>query len=150
VSHEVGQDAPMMTKPTTPSRDATCSCGALHLTARGNPVRIGLCHCTECQRRTGSVFGIQAWFDKDGITINRGEPKIYVRTTDSGNRIDFRFCGTCGTTLWWTAEQRPDWIGVAAGTFTDATLPAPGFSSFERHRHAWTTNISDLPLVHHH
>ena len=79
----------------------------------------------------------------------QGVPKIYVRTADSGRKIDFRFCPDCGTTLWWTSEQRPDWIGVAAGAFVDKTLPAPGFSSFERHRPAWTTHIDTLPLEHH-
>lgn len=110
---------------------------------------MGLCHCIDCQRRTGSVFGIQAWFPKDNVTVTRGTPKLFRRIAESGRQIDSRFCGDCGTTLWWTAEQRPDWIGVAAGTFADKTLPPPGFSSFERHRPDWTTNIGALPVVHH-
>jgi hypothetical protein len=133
----------------TITREAICACGAMHLTARGDPVRMGLCHCADCQRRTGSVFGIQAWFPKGAVTVTRGAPKIYVRTADSGRTIDFRFCPECGTTLWWTSEQRPDLIGVAAGTFVDKTLPAPGFSSFERHRPAWTRHLDALAMEHH-
>ena len=131
------------------SRTASCSCGALKVTARGEPVRVGMCHCFDCQQRTGSVFGIQAWFPRESVTFTSGTPKIYVRTAESGRKIEFRFCPECGTTVWWEAEQRPELIGIAAGTFADTSLPLPGFSSFERHRHAWTTHAGALALVHH-
>ena len=55
----------------------------------------------------------------------------------------------CGTTMWWEAEQRPELIGIPAGTFADTSLPPPGFSSFERHRHAWTAHAGGLALMHH-
>ena len=42
------------------TRDASCSCGQLHLTCEGEPVRISVCHCLACQQRTGSAFGVQA------------------------------------------------------------------------------------------
>ncbi len=44
------------------TREAHCSCGQLRLTCEGEPVRISICHCLECQRRTGSVFGTQRAF----------------------------------------------------------------------------------------
>ena len=133
----------------TTTREATCACGSMHLVASGEPVRMGLCYCTDCQRRTGSIFGLQAWFPKANVTVTRGSPKIYMRTAESGRTIDFRFCPECGTTLWWTAEQRPDWIGIAAGAFADKSIPAPGFSSFERHRPEWTRHLDALDVVHH-
>jgi hypothetical protein len=131
------------------ARVACCSCGALQLRARGVPLRVGMCHCVDCQRRTGSVFGIQAWFPRESVAFLAGTPKVYVRTADSGRTIQFHFCSDCGTTVWWEAEQRPGLIGIAAGTFADATLPAPGFSSYERHRHSWTAHADALPLEHH-
>ncbi|MCZ6616567.1 MAG: aldehyde-activating protein, partial [Gammaproteobacteria bacterium] len=47
------------------TRRAACSCGNLRLTARGDPIRVSVCHCHACQRRTGSVFGVQARFSND-------------------------------------------------------------------------------------
>jgi hypothetical protein len=51
------------------TRDAVCSCGQLHLTAEGDPIRISMCHCLACQRRTGSAFGIQARFTSNQVRI---------------------------------------------------------------------------------
>jgi len=44
----------------TTKRQAACSCGKLSAAAEGDPIRISICHCHACQRRTGSVFGAQA------------------------------------------------------------------------------------------
>jgi hypothetical protein len=50
------------------TRRATCSCGQLHLTIEGEPSRIAMCHCLECQRRTGAVISNQARF---AVTFDR-------------------------------------------------------------------------------
>jgi hypothetical protein len=50
-------------------RIATCSCEQLKVTCTGEPVRISMCHCLACQRRTGSVFGVQARFPSDNVQI---------------------------------------------------------------------------------
>jgi len=47
------------------TRRASCNCGKLQIVCEGEPVRTGICHCLECQRRTGSVFGSQAFFKRD-------------------------------------------------------------------------------------
>ena len=63
--------------------DATCSCGQLRLTAEGEPVRISICHCLACQRRTGSAFGIQARFPAERVHVE-GRSSEYVRLSDDG------------------------------------------------------------------
>ena len=50
-----------------------------------------MCHCLDCQRRTGSAFGAQARFRKEQVRIE-GEAKDFVRTADGGNKLAFRFC----------------------------------------------------------
>jgi hypothetical protein len=50
-------------------REASCSCGQLRLTVEGDPIRLSMCHCLACQRRTGSAFGIQARFPADRVRI---------------------------------------------------------------------------------
>ena len=44
------------------TRRASCTCGQLHLETTGEPVRVSVCHCLDCQRRTGSAFAAQARF----------------------------------------------------------------------------------------
>jgi len=72
------------------TRIATCSCGQLSVTCEGEPVRISMCHCLECQKRTGSTFGAQARWPREKVTIS-GSSTQYVRVGDSGNKVTFIF-----------------------------------------------------------
>jgi hypothetical protein len=117
-------------------RQAVCSCGQLQLTARGDPVRISVCHCLACQRRTGSVFGAQARFAQDAVTIE-GNAREYVRVADSGNRVIFRFCPDCGATVYYALDAVPGFIAVPIGAFADPQFPAPRISIYEERRHEW-------------
>jgi hypothetical protein len=58
-------------------RIARCCCGSLRVEATGEPL-IGLCHCTECQRRTGSAFAVVALFPKEQVRTE-GLSKVYAR-----------------------------------------------------------------------
>ena len=119
------------------TRRAACSCGQLNLTCVGEPVRVGLCNCIECQRRTGSVFGNAARFERQQITSISGNSTRYKRTSDSGNSVTFRFCPICGSTVYWELEGFPGLIAVAVGSFADPAFPAPERTIWERTRHRW-------------
>ena len=118
-------------------RHAACSCGNLTLDAEGEPVRISMCHCFACQRRTGSTFGAQARFLRDKVRI-AGSSTVYTRVADSGNSIAFHFCPTCGSTVYYLLDGMPDMIAVAMGAFADPSFPAPKVSVYEARRHTWT------------
>jgi hypothetical protein len=118
-------------------RIASCQCGQLALTARGEPVRVSICHCQACQRRSGSAFTWQARFPADQVEI-RGEAREFVRHADEGGEERrFAFCPDCGTTVYYRSAGMQELVAVAVGTFADAAFPAPGFSVWERRRHAW-------------
>ena len=74
-----------------PTRHAACSCGQLQLTIEGEPSRISMCHCLECQRRTGAVISNQARFQVDQVTF-AGKTTAWTRTAESGNILTFHFC----------------------------------------------------------
>jgi hypothetical protein len=119
------------------TRRAACSCGQLQLTCEGDPVRVSMCHCLECQRRTGGIFGNQARFEVQQIKQISGSSTTFVRRADSGGLVTFRFCPVCGSTVYWEAESFPGLIAVAIGAFADPGFPAPNHSVFERRRHHW-------------
>jgi hypothetical protein len=125
------------------TRNAACSCGQLHLTAEGEPIRISICHCLACQRRTGSAFGAQARFPRDKVVIE-GRSTRYERTGDSGNRATFHFCPDCGATVHYELEGLPDAIAVPLGAFADPTFPAPRVSVYEARRHPWAGIPQDI------
>ena len=53
-----------------PTRFASCSCGELSAQVQGDPVRVSICHCLACQRRTGGPFGQQARFLRGQVTVS--------------------------------------------------------------------------------
>jgi len=78
------------------------------------------CHSGECQRRTGTPFGVGAYFERRQVRIE-GPSTVYARDGQDGRKLRMHFCPTCGTNLFWKLDLRPDQIGVAVGGFL--TLP---------------------------
>ena len=120
------------------TRIARCCCGSLRAEAAGEPAVVLACHCTECQRRTGSPFGVGTYFPKEQVRTE-GPSKVYERSSDSGRKIEFHFCPDCGSTVFWSAEAFPDLIGIAPGAFADPSMPSPTRSVWETTRHPWVT-----------
>ena len=118
------------------TRHAACSCGQLSLTADGEPVRISMCHCLACQRRTGSAFGMQARFPRDRVRIE-GRSTEFVRISDHGEARSFHFCPDCGSTVYYGTD--PELIAVPIGAFADPSFPAPRVSVWESRRHPWVS-----------
>ena len=124
-------------------REAACSCGQLSLAVAGDPIRVSVCHCLACQRRTGSVFGAQARFSADQATIS-GRSTEYVRTGDSGTRVRFHFCPDCGSTVYYRFGEGDAMIAIPVGAFADPSFPAPVFSVYEERQHAWVRVPDDV------
>jgi hypothetical protein len=118
------------------TRIAHCCRGSLRAEATGEPTFVGACHCLECQRRTGSPFGVGAYFPKEQVRTE-GPNKVYVRGSDSGRKIELHFCPDCGSTVFWRAAYVPDLIGTAFGAFADPSMPGPTVSVWETTRHRW-------------
>jgi hypothetical protein len=120
------------------TRHASCSCGQLTVAVEGEPVRLSMCHCLECQKRTGSTFGVQARFPRSAVTIS-GQSTSYSRKGDSGGTATMHFCPTCGSTVYWEPQGIPDLVYVAVGAFADPDFPAPTVSVYGERKHAWIT-----------
>lgn len=128
-------------------RVASCSCGQLRLTCSGEPVRVSICHCLECQKRTGSVFASQARFANADVAIE-GRSTQWARVGDSGGSATFHFCPVCGSTVYWEATGIPGFVSVAVGMFADPGFPPPHVSVYDGRQHPWTLALEQLPLEH--
>lgn len=117
-------------------RFASCSCGKLTVTTRGEPTRISICHCLACQKRTGSVFGVQARFPADMVVVE-GQSREYLRTGDEGTTARFHFCPDCGATVFYRMDAVPDMVAIPVGAFADPQFPQPRVSVYEDRKHAW-------------
>lgn len=126
-----------------PMRTASCSCGQLSVTTSAEPVRVSVCHCLACQRRTGSVFGAQARFPAASVTI-RGNSTQFVRVGDAGSRALFHFCPTCGATVYYAIEGSGEHIAIPVGAFGEPSFPVPTVSVYEERMHSWVHMPEDI------
>src|SRR2546421_4952895 len=100
--------------------EGSCLCGAVRYQTEGRPLRTSACHCSSCQRRTGSAFGLGAYFKAEQVRIVRGELRTYEHHSDeSGRWLRFQFCPKCGTQVTWTSEGLAGMRAVGLGTFDD-------------------------------
>lgn len=137
-------ESPTQTTSSMKTRTASCSCGQLSVTTRGEPWRVSICHCLACQRRTGSVFGAQARFPRDAVEI-KGESRQWVRVSDDGSKVTFNFCPTCGSTVHYAVEgYDEESIAIAVGSFAEPDFPAPTFSVYEERMHRWVNLPSGM------
>ena len=114
-------------------RKAICCCGASSIQVTGEPSLNGVCHCDNCKRRTGSVFGWQAYFQDTQIVAIDGEFSQHrIR-----NEQERSFCTRCGTTLFWKSAFMPEQTGIAAGAFIDPPLPDPRVEAMVHRRVEW-------------
>nr|WP_202803233.1 GFA family protein [Nitratireductor pacificus] len=122
------------------TRTASCACDRLSAVCSGEPRKVSLCHCQACQKRTGSTYGIAAFFRQDDVRT-LGESRIYTRPSESGFPVAFHFCPECGSTVFWYPQRLPELIAVAVGAFADPSFPKPVQAVHAEHRHTWVPDI---------
>ncbi|HTK72780.1 MAG TPA: GFA family protein [Croceibacterium sp.] len=116
---------------------ASCQCGKLTATvADGAQAVTVMCHCRDCQRRTGSPFGTIAYFPREAVAIT-GSPREYSRAGDSGQTLTRGFCPECGSAVYVKASRMPDITGVPVGALNDPSFPMPTRSVYEESKHDW-------------
>ena len=101
-----------------------CLCGAVRYSASGDPAFVGVCHCTDCQKFTGSAFAAVVGVPKPAVSV-QGEMASYTKPGDSGQPIHRRFCPKCGSSVLDEADALPNIVMIAAGTLDDPGWVAP-------------------------
>ena len=128
------------------TRHAACSCGQLHLTIEGESVRISMCHCLACQRRTGAVFSNQASFRREQVTFT-GKATTWNRTAESASVVTFNFCPTCGSTVYWENESFPGRVIVAIGKTAKVSLRVSQAHAIRVHAEGPRRHLDNLGVV---
>lgn len=144
----------MRDKPVTNPEihEGGCVCGAIRFKAHGEPLRVTVCHCLWCQRRTGTAFGTEVVYPEDRVELTGETLATYRHVSDtSGRWLDVNFCIQCGSNLGFTLEavqgirtlpagafDAPDWISPQTQTFRQV---------FTRSRRDWP-DVSPLVETH--
>lgn len=122
-------------------RGASCRCGQLRAAVTGEPVRVSVCHCLNCKKRSGSAFAVQARWPKANVRID-GNSKTFVKVADSGNCATFHFCPDCGSDVYYEIEAKDDprfneLVAIPVGVFDEPWFAQPAFSVWESRKHDW-------------
>lgn len=123
--------------------DGGCHCGKLTYEADVDPEKVGLCHCTDCQTLTGSAFSAFVPVPKEAFRL-RGEPRLYVKTAESGNRRAQAFCFECGTRLYASAEHDPQVFNLRIGTARQRAALVPKNQLWCRSALPWVMHLSTV------
>ena len=123
-------------------RTATCACAKLTATATatGDPVRVSICHCDGCKRRSGSGFALTTTWAEDQVRV-AGETRQWTRIGENGGEFRGEFCPTCGATVAYRIDARPGMVSIPVGAFADAAFPAPHVEVFAEKAHSWIGKI---------
>ena len=127
--------------------DGGCHCGGITYRAQIDPENVRICHCTDCQRLSGTAFRISVGTPEENFTLLSGAPKTYVKTGESGARRAQVFCPDCGSQIYATAADGdgPRVFNLRTGTIDQRDELKPRSQIWKRSAQAWLGEIDSLP-----
>jgi hypothetical protein len=106
-----------------------CLCGKVRYSANAEPAFIGVCHCTDCQKFTGSAFSVVVALPKDALSV-QGKVSTFSKPGDSGQPTQRRFCPECGSPVVEEVAVMPGIMMIGAGTLDDPSWVKPAMQIF--------------------
>jgi hypothetical protein len=125
--------------------DGGCHCGKIRFEAEVDPETTSICHCTDCQTLSGSAYRSNVRTTTGGFRLLSGQPKIYIKTAESGTKRAHAFCPDCGTPIYATAVTDPQIYGLRVGTLRQRSELKPRSMGWCRSMQGWVTDLSRLP-----
>jgi hypothetical protein len=124
--------------------DGACHCGNVAFEAEVDPETVRICHCTDCQTMSGSLFRANIQAAGETFRLVRGSPKIYIKTADSGAKRAQAFCPECGTGLYATSPTNPTSYGLRVGTIAQRAMFRPARQIWCQSELPWTAEVGGL------
>jgi hypothetical protein len=123
--------------------DGSCYCGFIQYEGDADPEKTAICHCTDCQKLSGSAFRTVVPVASDTFRMTAGEPTIYVKTAEAGNRRQQAFCPKCGSPIF-SADptEGPKIYMIRAGTIRQRDQFVPKLQYWTRSRQKWVHDFA--------
>jgi len=119
-----------------------CHCGAIRYSVDGEPTHSSVCHCESCRRTTGGLATAWLGYPSAALTVEQGEPRSY----SSSSGVERRFCGTCGTSLFYTNEPAmPGVVDVLTVTLDEPEAFPPALHVQMADALPWEATLDGLP-----
>jgi len=121
-----------------------CHCGNITYEAEIDPGTVSICHCTDCQTLSGSAYRTNVRTTEGGFRLLTGQPKIYVKTAESGTRRAQGFCPECGSPIYATSVTDPKIYGLRVGTIRQRAELRPKAQGWCRSAQSWVNDLAAM------
>ena len=125
------------------SQTGGCLCSDIRYRLDEDPLTVYACHCTDCQRQTGSSFTLSMMVRRDALKLLQGRPDEYVVELSDGRRKRASYCPRCTTRLW-SPSRAADLLLLEPGTLDDASWVRPVGHIWTRSAQAWLQIPDDV------
>lgn len=123
-----------------------CACGEVRYEMRDTPLFVHCCHCTWCQRESGSAFALNVLIEARNVALTHGAVESVPTPSESGKGQTFYRCPTCKIALWSVYSGAGDKFSfLRAGTLDDASAVSPDIHIFTSTKLPWVTLPDDVP-----
>ena len=127
--------------------DGGCHCGFITYEGEADPEKASICHCTDCQKLSGSAFRTVVPVSGESLKM-KGEPTIYLKTAESGNKRQQAFCPRCGSPIYSAPPgDGPKMYFIRLGTVRQRDQIVPKTQIWARSQQPWTKGIASVPSV---
>ena len=128
--------------------DGGCHCGNIAYDADIDPDKVIICHCTDCQTLSGSAFRTVVLTRVDAFALRSGNPKVYVKTAQSGAKRRQSFCPECGTPIYSTSDETgPKIYGLRVGTVRQRDKLVPQLQLWSRSQQHWLDELNTVRKI---
>jgi hypothetical protein len=127
--------------------DGRCLCGAVSYTSDAEPLFCAICHCTNCQRQTGTSFSIVVAVPEDGFQVTGELSEHATIGDDHGQPTRRRFCGQCGSPIVTVSDALPGVAIIKAGTLDDTSWLEPQLEIWGRSAQPWIPEVEGRPRL---
>src|SRR5579871_4172783 len=118
--------------------DGACTCREVRFRLSAAPMFVHCCHCTWCQRETGTAFALNALIESDRVSVLSGSVDVVLTPTASGKGQKIARCPQCRVALWSNYAGSGDAIRfVRVGTLEQARHIAPDVYIYTSTRQPW-------------
>ncbi len=123
-----------------------CQCGGIRYEVTGIPQQVVVCHCTDCQRHSGSACGMTLVVKAENCRLTQGELKTFSSKSDAGRAKLGAFCPECGTRIYHKPEWRRGTVSVKPGTLDDTSILKPDIHIWTGSKQPWITIPEDVEV----
>lgn len=120
-----------------------CLCGRVRYRADVEPIFVGVCHCTDCQKFSGSTFATVVAVPASAVTVT-GTLKTFTKLGGSGKPIHRCFCPDCGSSVLDRADALPNVVMIGTGTLDDPSWVRPQSQIFCASAQSWVRLGGDI------